>query len=170
MIHGSTPSAPLRPADLVLGFGSGALLTSMVFLNGTMGQATNAYFSSLAAHLTGTIAAGIALLLVRLRHREVRPADRTDALRPRPGAPLWSYLAGLAGAVTVMLTSTTVNSPLALSGTLALGLAGQAGFALLSDRLGLFGLPRRPPGLRQIAALGLILVGSAIIILAGSAG
>lgn len=169
MSQGSDTSAPLRPVDLALGFGSGALLTSMVFLNGTMGQATNAYFSSLAAHLTGTVAAALALLILRMHRLASGRTIGAERLRAPSGAPFWAYLAGLAGAVTVMLTSTTANSPLALSGTLALGLAGQAGFALVSDRFGLFGLPRRRPARRQIAALGLILAGSAVIILAGNA-
>jgi transporter family-2 protein len=63
-----------------------------------------------------------------------------------------------------MLTSTAVNSPLALSGTLALGLAGQVLFSLAADRWGLFGLPKRIPRLKDFAALALIFAGSMIII------
>jgi len=85
----------------------------------------------------------------------------------KPSAPLWAYLGGISGAVTVMLTSFAVNSPIALSGTLALGLAGQVGFGLAADRWGLFGLPARRPGGRDFAALGLILAGSLLIILQG---
>ena len=69
-----------------------------------------------------------------------------------------------------MLTSTTVNSPLALSGTLALGLAGQVVFSLAADHWGLFGLPKRRLELRDLAAVLLILAGSALIILVGMGG
>ena len=67
----------------------------------------------------------------------------------------------------IALTSTTVNSPLALSGTLALGLAGQVIFGLAADRWGLFGMPVRIPRPRDLAALALIVAGSALIILFG---
>ncbi len=76
---------------------------------------------------------------------------------------------GLSGAVTVMLTSTTVNGVLALSGTLALGLVGQAGYSLLADRFGWFGLPRRAIIGADWSALGLIMAGSFLIIFARAA-
>ncbi|MNT57922.1 hypothetical protein D3C72_1953300 [compost metagenome] len=66
-----------------------------------------------------------------------------------------------------MLTSFAVNSPLALSGTLALGLAGQVVFSIVADRWGLFGLPMRRPDGRDLAAMTLIIAGSALIILFG---
>ena len=66
-----------------------------------------------------------------------------------------------------MLTSTTVNTPLALAGTLALGLAGQVVFSLAADQFGLFGLPRRRLGLRDAGAVALIAGGSLLIILFG---
>lgn len=147
-----------RSLDLLIAFASGGLLTLMVLFNGEMGRATTAFFASWAAHATGTVAALIALALLTAR----TGIRHSTAAR----APLWSYLAGLSGAVTVMLTSATVNSPLALSGTLALGLAGQAGFALLSDRFGWFGMPVRMPRRDDLAALGLILAGSVLVIFA----
>lgn len=155
-------TAPYHLGDLALALLSGVLLTSMVSLNGSMGHATTPVFSSVAAHVTGTFAAAVALVIGRMRRRNL-----PIAITPTR-APLWAYLAGLSGAVTVILTSTTVNSPLTLTGTLALGLAGQAGFALLSDRFGLFGLARRKPSGGELAALALILAGSSFIIFAGA--
>ena len=49
------------------------------------------------------------------------------------------------------------------------GLAGQVVFGLAADRWGLFGLPRRRPGARDLAALALICAGSLIIIFLGRA-
>ena len=153
------PTQRLNPMHLLAAFGTGGLLTLMVHLNAELGRYGNALFSSWTAHGTGTVAA---LILLGLLHRR-----RSVEVTSRLPAPLWAYLGGLAGAVTVILTSITVNSPLALSGTLALGLAGQVIFSLTADRWGLFGLPARRPDLRDLSALGLILAGSALIILFG---
>jgi transporter family-2 protein len=150
-----------RPStDLMLAFGAGCLLTLMVLFNGQMAAATTPVFSSWVAHATGIVAA--TAFLVALRSRRAIAAGRARA-------PLWAYLGGISGAVTVILTSTTVNSVLALSGTLALGLLGQMAFGLASDAFGLFGLPRRRPGPRDIGALVLILAGSGLIIFGGGA-
>lgn len=140
-----------------LAFASGGLLTLMILFNGQWAREGTPLFASWMAHGTGTVAALIFLLLLRAPRK---PAGQGAK------APLWAYLGGLSGAVTVMLTSATVNSFLALSGTLALGLAGQAGFSLLSDRFGWFGLPARRIGATDLAALALILAGSFLVIFA----
>ena len=153
-------SAPrLNPAYLVAAFATGCLLTLMVHFNGELGRYGNALFASWAAHGTGTVAALIALAILWPRRR--------PAPDGRPKAPLWAYLGGVSGAITVILTSLTVNSPLALSGTLALGLAGQVIFGLAADRWGFFGMPKRKAEARDFAALGLIVAGSALIIFFG---
>lgn len=160
-----TPSTPqrLNPLHLLIAFGSGGLLTLMVYFNGQLSHYGNALFASWAAHGTGTIAA-IAFLAILYRRRPAPTAQ------PKPRVPAWAYLGGISGALTVMLTSTTVNTPLALAGTLALGLAGQVIFSLAADHWGLFGLPKRKLQLRDGAAILLILAGSALIILVGMAG
>ncbi|MBX4996903.1 DMT family transporter [Rhizobium lentis] len=140
-------------------FATGGLLTFMVHLNGELARYGNPLFSSWSAHGTGIIAAVILLLLV---HRRRRPKTEKGL-----HAPLWAYFGGISGAATVMLTSTAVNSPLGLSGTLALGLAGQVVFSVAADSWGLFGLPMRRPDRRDIAALGLVVAGAALIILFG---
>ena len=141
-----------RPIDLVLAFCSGGLLTLMVLFNGQMAAASGPLWSSLVAHGTGTVAA---LVIVAFLAKGVGAGP----------APRWAYLGGVSGALTVMLTSLTVNSVLALSGTLALGLLGQVAFSLATDRFGLFGLPRRAIPLRVLAGAALILAGSGVIIL-----
>jgi len=143
-----------NPRDYLLAVASGGILTLMVLFNGQFARAGTALFASWAAHGLGLVAAVVALLAL--------PRLRGGGSGPR--APLWSYLGGLSGAVTVMLTSTTVNSTLMLSGTLALGILGQISFGLVSDLFGFFGLARRRPGPRDLAALALVLAGSALII------
>lgn len=152
-----------RPLHLAAAFATGGLLTLMVHFNGELGRHGNALFASWAAHGTGTAAAVVFLAL--LARRGSRGAEES-----KQPAPLWAYAGGLSGAATVMLTAVTVNGPLALAGTLALGLSGQVLFGLAADRRGLFGLPRRRLDLsRDGAALALILAGSALIILFGRA-
>lgn len=153
----SLPATRPAPLHLALAFGSGGLLTFMVDFNGLVALHGGALYSSWVAHATGTVAALAFLALLALRRGPQRPGDK-------PRAPLWAYLGGVSGAITVMLTSTTVNSPLALSGTLALGLGGQVLFSLAADRWGLFELPVRIPQPRDFAALALIFCGSMIII------
>lgn len=159
----TSTSRQLNPLHLLIAFGTGGLLTLMVFFNGELGHYGNPLFASWAAHGTGTVAAILFLALLYRRRPTAEP-------QPKPSAPFWAYLGGISGALTVMLTSTTVNSPLALSGTLALGLAGQVVFSLAADRWGLFGLPKRRLELRDLAAVLLILAGSALIILVGMGG
>lgn len=154
-------------AHRLLAFLSGGLLTLMVLFNGQWAAEGTALFASWMAHGTGTVAA-VALLALLGWRRRVAAADAAAVPAPRP-APGWAYLGGVSGALTVMLTSTTVNSALALSGTLALGLLGQAGYSLLADRFGWFGLARRPIGARQAGALALILAGSFLVIFSGGA-
>ena len=150
--------APPRPTDLVLAFLSGGLLTFMILLNGRLSLSGGPLFASWAAHGTGTVAAVLFLVALRRQHRAA----------PGVRAPLWAYAGGLVGAATVMLSSVTVNTALALSGTLALGLAGQVLFSLVADRWGLMGLPQRTPGLRDLAAVALIVAGSLLIIFGGA--
>ncbi len=145
------------PFHLALAFASGGLLTLMVDFNGLVGFYGGALYSSWVAHGTGTVAAVIFLFMLTRR--------KTDAnATTQQKAPLWAYLGGVSGALTVMLTSTAVNTPLALAGTLALGLAGQMLFSLAADRWGLFGLPKRTPTPTDFAAVALISAGSLIII------
>ncbi len=137
-------------------FAAGGLLSLMVLFNGTLAAYGSLFFASWVPHLTGTVAALLFLAILRPKRAEVT----------RP--PLWVYLGGVSGAVTVMLTSATLNSALALSGTIALGLAGQMVFSLFADMRGLFGLPQRTPQPRDFVSLSLIIAGSLILIFFGS--
>ncbi|WP_322891841.1 MULTISPECIES: DMT family transporter [unclassified Yoonia] len=146
-----------RLLHLAAAFAAGCLLSLLVLLNGTLASYGSLLFSSFVPHFTGTLAAIVFLLVLRPK--------RAQTVRP----PLWAYLGGIAGGVTVMLTSATMNSALALSGTIALGLAGQMVFSLFADIRGLFGLPQRMPKWRDYLALALIAAGSMILIFFGGA-
>lgn len=152
-----------NPLHLLLAFGSGGVLTMAVFINAEAGRYGGAMFSSWLAHGTGTVAA--ILFLAAMWRRERKAAAEAKAKIGR--APYWAYLGGIIGAATVMLTSTTVNTPLALAGTLALGLAGQVLLSLAADFWGLLGLPKRRLDWRDAGAVTLIAAGSLLIILFG---
>jgi transporter family-2 protein len=141
-----------HPLHLLVALATGGLLSLMVLCNAEVTRHSDALLGSLAPHATGTVAA--ALLLAML--------PRHSATGERP--PAWAYLGGISGAVTVMLSSIAANTALALSGTLALGLVGQAAFGLAADRWGLLGMPRRKATLRGLLSVVLILGGSAILI------
>lgn len=145
-----------RLSEICAALATGGLLTFMLFSNSTMAAYTTPLFSSLTAHGVGTLAAGAALILIRVFWRMERPVER-------PPAPLWAYLGGVSGALTVILTSLTANSVLALTGTLALGLVGQVVLALLFDRFGVMGL-RRTPTRNDLMSLALIVAGTLLII------
>jgi len=153
----STLSAP-RLIDFLGAFATGILLTLMVWFNGTLAIFGSLLFSSWVPHVTGTIL-GILVLLI-LRPKVAAPATK---------APWWSYLGGVTGAVTVMFSASAMNSALAISGTIALGLAGQMLFSLVADKWGLLGLPQRNPTLRDALALVLIITGSVLLVFFGGA-
>lgn len=152
----SQSSRTIQQGYFAAAFGAGGLLSLMVLFNGTLAAYGSLFFASWVPHLTGTFAALLFLVILRPK--------RAQIARP----PLWVYLGGVSGAITVMLTSATLNSALALSGTIALGLAGQMVFSLFADMRGLFGLPQRTPVPRDYVALGLIIAGSLILIFFGS--
>lgn len=135
---------------------AGVMLSLMVHLNGELARWGGVLFSSWMAHGTGTLAA---LMILPLWWKAA--AGVFSSSRP---TPYWAYLGGIAGAVTVMMTSSAVNTPLALSGTLALGLAGQIVFSLAADRWGFFEVPRRRLRMGDAVALLLIGAGSALVI------
>lgn len=151
------PPAP-RSIEIVAALATGGLLTLMLLCNAAIAAHTSPLFSSLSAHAVGTVAAILALAALR------RGAPAAPAKMPR--APLWAYLGGVSGAITVMLTSSAANSELALTGTLALGLVGQIALALTFDRFGMMGLPRRLPGRNDLISLALIVAGTLLIIFA----
>ena len=146
-----------NPWHLALAFGAGGLLSLMVLFNGTLAQYGTLLFASWAPHATGTLAALAFLALLR-------PA-KAKAAR----APLWAYAGGLIGAFTVMATAYAMNSALALSGTIAIGLAGQMVFSLVADARGLFGLPVRRPLPRDWLSMALIGAGAVVLIGFGGA-
>lgn len=151
------PTSP-RLLDFIGAFATGGLLTLMVWFNGTLAVTGSLLFASWVPHVTGSLLAIIVLL-----------AMRPKKAKPTAKVPWWAYLGGVSGAVTVMVTSATMQTALAISGTIALGLAGQMVFSLVADKWGMMGLPQRDPTRRDMLALALIMAGSVILIFFGGA-
>ncbi|WP_353473929.1 DMT family transporter [Salipiger sp. H15] len=154
---------PPHPLEICAALCAGALLTLMLLSNGMMAAHTTPIFASLTAHGVGSVVAVVLLLALRLRTPAARPGERMRA-------PLWAYLGGISGALTVVVSTVVVNSSLALTGTMALGLAGQVVLALLFDCFGALGMERRLPRRNDLMALAAIIAGTLLIIFARGAG
>lgn len=143
---------------LLMAVGAGVLLTAMITTNSYLAAWNSPLIASWFAHGSGAVVAW-ALLMVKLR-----PAQRAAGTAQLGKPPLWSYLGGIPGALTVLLAAIAVNSPLALAGTLGLMLTGQILFGLVSDLRGWFGVIKCRFSLLDLLSVALILCGSAVLI------
>lgn len=147
--------------EVLLALTAGVVLALMIDWNSLLARHSSPLFASWVAHGVGALAS----LLLVVAWRRARPvASQPDG--PSVRWPLWIYFGGVPGALTVLLAAVTVNGPLGFSGTLALMLAGQMIFGVAADQFGLLGLERRPITGRGLVALGLVLGGGLIVILA----
>jgi transporter family-2 protein len=153
-----------RATDVALAMGAGLLLALMINFNSLLAKDTTPVFASWVAHGVGAVAA---FILVLVCSRLVVPARRDPPPRATVRPPFWSYLGGLPGAFTVVLAAITVTSSLNLSGSVAAMLFGQVTFGILSDRFGLFRMPKRNIGAVDVWAAVAVLGGSALIIFGG---
>jgi transporter family-2 protein len=154
-----------RSTDWFLAFAGGLLLALMVNTNSLLARHTTPVFTSWVSHGLGA-AAAVILVLVFARVFGARGQVQKPPSRTR--MPLWFYLGGIPGAVTVILSAITVNSPLTLSGAIAFMLVGQVVFGIASDSFGLFRtLKRRIVAADVLGALA-VLVGSALILFGGA--
>lgn len=146
-----------RFSDPLLALTAGALLALMISVNSELASYNRPLFASWVAHGVGAIAAWLLLQMLPF-HRTPLSSGAVVA------APRWAYLGGIPGALTVVVAAITVNSPLALSGSLALMLTGQVLFGMLSDSRGWFGVIKRRLRANDIIATLLILFGCALLI------
>ncbi|MGH9897782.1 MAG: DMT family transporter [Pyrinomonadaceae bacterium] len=149
-----------RSTDWLLALAGGSLLAVMIYYNSLLARHSTPLFASWMAHGIGSAAA---LFLIVGYSRVFRPANK-EIKDQRAKGPSWAYLGGIPGALTVVLAAITVNSRLALSGTLALMLVGHVLFGIVSDRFGLFGVPKRKFILADFFVVLSVLTGSGILI------
>ncbi|MBM7117222.1 DMT family transporter [Archangium primigenium] len=149
-----------RSKDWLLAVAGGALLALMINYNSLLARHTTPMFASWVAHGLGAAAA---FVLVGVYATVLRPAG-AGAPAVRAKAPLWFYLGGIPGTLTVILAAITVNSSLSLSGTISFMLVGQVIFGIVSDHFGLFRTPQRKIVASDFLVALLVLTGSALII------
>lgn len=150
--------------DWLLAIVAGILLAVMIDFNSLLAKHSVPVFASWVAHGFGALVAlvivGLGATLLRLKPQK--------AISPKPQSPFWSYWGGIPGTFTVILAAITVNSPLGLSGTLALMLVGQVLFGIVSDQFGWFGIPQRKIGVTDGLVILFVLSGSGILIFGGA--
>ncbi|UTV30564.1 DMT family transporter [Photobacterium atrarenae] len=151
----------LGPKNVVLALTGGITLASMIAINSYLATYSSPLLASWLAHGVGVVTSLILVVGANLWHRT------RLGLTMVAGVPFWAYLGGIPGALTVILAAVTVNSPLGLSGTIALIMAGQVLFGLFSDALGWFGLPKRAIKRGDGAVLLLIALGGVLILFGG---
>lgn len=134
---------------------SGGLLAIAIYLNGELSRYTTPFYSSMIVHGIGL--AGSWLLWKLL--------FKGEGLIPFSSkAPKWAYLGGVGGAMIVVLSNITVNSPIGLVGSLSLMILGQTIFAILFDVNGWAGMQKRRLYQADFLQLGCILVGAVLIV------
>jgi len=144
-----------RLSAWLLALVGGVILTLMIDANSLLAKHSTPIFASFIAYGVGTlITFFLSLLAARFSTQTV----------PKSKLPLWIYLGGIPGAITVVLAALTVNSPLALAGSFALMLLSQIIFGIFSDHFGFFGTAQKKFTLRDVWVVTLILTGSLMII------
>lgn len=158
------PVVSVQSTDRIVAIAAGVLLALMIEYNSALAQDTTPVFASWVAHGLGAAAA---LVIVVLYAKVVRSRREAPVQRDAAAAPLWVYLGGIPGALTVILAAITVNSSLALSGTIALMLVGQVFFGMICDHIGMFRSAKRRFVRTDLLIALSILTGSALIIFGG---
>ncbi|MDT3295068.1 DMT family transporter [Shewanella sp. SP2S2-6] len=144
---------------------SGALLALMIKLNSQLALYSSPLMASWIAHGVGILTVLLMLTALGVWHRFTRKQVVSSQIsRSLQLLPWWAYLGGLPGALTVVLAAMSVNSDLALAGTLALMLVGQLVFSCLCDRLGYLGMVKRHIPVAEIAAMVMISLGAILVI------
>ncbi|MEZ4704899.1 MAG: DMT family transporter [Bdellovibrionota bacterium] len=133
---------------------AGILLSAMVHINGLLAAKTNAYLSSTIVHIVGTLTCLVILLAQSTPPRKV--LGKTS--------PLWAYSGGILGASVVILCNLTVNSPIGLSGTVAMMLLGQTLCSAIADHFGWMGIAKKRLSVRDGAQMALILCGCMMLL------
>lgn len=80
------------------------------------------------------------------------------------GIPLWCYLGGGIGILTILFCNTSITL-LGVTVQLAISLLGQTLCSVIIDNFGLFGFDKYPFTKNKMISLGLIMIGTAVMIL-----
>lgn len=142
-----------QPINLSLALVGGISLASMIAINSELASFSSPLLAAWFAHGIGSVTSFIILVAIS------SVVKRKKLVLMKDGTPIWAYLGGIPGAFTVILAAITVNSSLGLSGSVALIMAGQILFGLVSDTFGLFKLPKRSLNVNHAISLSLMIIG-----------
>jgi len=137
---------------------TGILITVMVAFNGNVTARHGLYTATVVIHAVGLLCVSF-LLLAKREKPFLRGVVDADGRR----IPLYMYLGGAVGVITVLLTNFAFGS-ISVSALMALGLFGQSLSAIAVDQFGLFGMARHPFNRRKIIGLALMLGGIGVMV------
>jgi len=138
---------------------TGVLITVMVAFNGNVTARHGMYTATVVIHLVGLLC--VSLLLLAKREKPIM-LGVTGENGQR--IPVYMYLGGAVGVITVLLTNFAFGS-ISVSALMALGLFGQSLSAIAVDQYGLFGMVRHPFNRRKIIGLALMLCGIGVMVM-----
>ena len=140
----------------ILAVASGALIALMLVANSTLQQALGPASALVSVHAVGLAVALPLALLIRWPGR-------------RPGVAKWPlFVGGFVGVVLLLINNRTI--PVLGTGlVVALGIVGQLAASTVVDHFGLFGLPQRRVGLRQLGGLAVAGTGAWLMVWVGPA-
>ncbi|WP_042274297.1 DMT family transporter [[Clostridium] dakarense] len=125
---------------------TGALLALMVSLNGTVGNASGNYASSVIIHVIGLV--GIIIVLIATKSK----------IKNLKNIPFYMYTGGLIGVLTVIFSNMSFTK-LGVSLTISLGLCGQLVTSIIIDHFGYFNLPVTKFNKKKIIGFVIIILG-----------
>lgn len=142
-----------RGLAIILTAGAGGLIALQAPINAGLGRVTGSLAAAFVSFLIGTIALGAIVVL----SGKAGGLDSAFDLR-------WYYLVGgLLGAVYVTNALIAIDV-IGAGGVAALTVTGQLVASLAIDRFGLFGLDQISVGPERIVGVGLLMVGTVLVV------
>lgn len=129
----------------------GVIIAVMVAVNGGLTTQYGVFGAAVIIHIVGSI---FAFLLIKIRRKNSAH---------RRGIPLWLYMGGAVGVLTVILYNFSYGK-ISLTSIVALSLWGQTAASLVIDSFGLFGMEKYPFKKSMLIGLGFSAVGILVML------
>jgi bacterial/archaeal transporter family-2 protein len=132
---------------------AGGLIAAQAPINAGLGRTTGSMPAALVSFTVGTIVLALVVVL----------SGKAGGLSSTFDVSWYYLLGGFLGALYV-LNALVAVSAIGAGGVAAATVAGQLTAAVLIDRFGLFGLDQVPVSPERIVGVGLLLVGTALVV------
>ncbi|MCR8747021.1 DMT family transporter [Romboutsia lituseburensis] len=129
---------------------TGVLLSIMLYLNGSVGEAAGNYASSVIIHIIGLIGIILVLLVTKSKLKNIK------------GIPLYMFSGGLIGVLTVVFSNISFSN-LGVSLTVSVCLLGQLITSIIIDHFGFFNLPISKFNKKKILGISAIIIGICVM-------